>query len=211
MSRTRKLIVMAVCLVGLGQLVWSQSEKPVPAGTPASGIPGFLDPKSHTFTARAEAVGPEVMRPEDSVAGAWYYGDLQIVLTIYVASAFPSGTVYLCYGDLNTYDTSTYSGTGTLVTAGNNNSYTEYAEATAPAPSGGYTTCTLNFNYFWQLENPTADSIYIDFSAQAVNVTNFNGVPQSVVLRQPGRSGMYMTGVPTTDSLITTFKFSTRL
>jgi hypothetical protein len=190
-----KIVFAMVCLVGLTQLVWSQNEKGVFSGSHSEGIPGFLDPQTRTFTTLVESGIDNPL----SGTGSYYYGEIKITLTVYVASAFPSGTAYGC--------------SGTLTVGGDTNgdTYIENAVATAPAPSGGVTTCTLIFNYFWQLTSPTSDIIDVSFTAVAQNTVTVGSQTEIIDLRDATRSNELIKGVSTTQGNITTLTYSTRL
>jgi hypothetical protein len=183
-----KLIFALVCVVGPTQLAWSQNEKGIFSGSHSAGIPGFLDPQTSTFTTRVESESAPA-----TATGTYYYGTIQIVLTLYIASFFESGTVFQCSGTAGTSD-SGIGGSG----EGFSNSYT----TSAPLPTNKVTTCTINIDYFWQLVNPSTDVINV-----SVNATS---PPGFAPLATANRDGITITGVPTTNGTITTLYVSLR-
>lgn len=188
-----KIVFACVCLVGLTQLVWCQND----ASGREHGIPGYLNPKTGMFTTRAQSEHSNAV-PALSGTGTYYYGEFVISLLVFVGDAFPANTVYACSGAVTAYD-----GSG---------SYTETAAGTASAPSGGWTTCTLNMQYYWQLSTPADDYISVSFTAEADNVFTIGAASKIVSLRSASRDNEdLLFGVPTTNGTTTTFSFDTKL
>ena len=134
-----------------------------------------------------------------SGTGSYYYGTIKITVTVYVASAFPSGTVYACEAHLNVGGDA------------NGDSYLDKDLVIAPTPSKGVTTCTIIFNYDWQLTTPTKDNIQIQFNATANYPSPVAGGNHRTQLRKGERQNEEIKGVPTTQGQITTLTYSTRL
>jgi hypothetical protein len=185
-----RLIFALVCLVGLTQLVWSQDKE---MGLRERGIPGYLNPRTSTFTTRAQSQSSEAA----PTAPVYYYGAIVIKLTVFVASSFPAGTVFVCSGSASTFD----SGGG---------DFFEEATAVAPAPQNYQTNCTLTMNYYWQLSTPTTDSVNISFSVEADNTGSVGNQTKVIALRVAERTPLGFTGVPS-DGTITTLNYQTRL
>lgn len=187
-----KIIFAVVCIVGLTQLVWSQDEA---MGARERGIPGYLNPKTGTFSTRAQSESSEAL---PNVAATYYYGTITITMIVSVASSFPSGTVFRCTGSANTSD----SGGG---------EFYEDASVTAPAPSGGKTTCTVTMNYYWQLSTPSSDYIGLSFEVDAFNTVTVGSQTEVDKLRSASRTPPSILGVPTTNGTVTAVTYYTRL
>jgi hypothetical protein len=181
-----RVFCAVVCLLGLTQLVWSQREAPTVS---KHGIPGFLDPQTRTFRTQVENSNGS----PNATTGTYYYGTINVTLTVYTASAFPAGTTYVCEVNTTVFDYP--------LTQGNN------AWVIAPAPSKGYTTCTTPINYFWQLSTPQTDRVYIDYYVTAYS--NF-GQTNERELAYAYRTTESFLGVPTVDGTVTSLAWSTR-
>jgi hypothetical protein len=197
--KTWKFFFACVCLVAFTQVVWSQG---VIGSSSEHGIPGFLNPKTGTFTTRAQAQQPRATQA--TITGNYYFGKVVVTLTVFIGSAFPSGTQYSCHADANTFDGGS---------TGNENSFDESVSALAgPVTSGGYTSCTLTMPYLWQLASPSTDQICVDFEVDALNTASVSGLTEIVSFRSASRGiSECVTGVPTGSDTTTSFAFSTRL
>jgi len=177
-----RVIFALVCLAGLSQLVWSQED-----AIGARGIPGYLNPKTGIFTIKAHSESADAV---PQTTPSYYYGTLTVKITVYVASSFPAGTAYECDLSAGTYD-------------GGGGDFTESVAASAAAPSGGVTSCTLSIPYMWQLSTPGTDIITFSFSVSAYNPTSTIGKFESY--RSAGHVPVNsITGVPTKGGTVTT-------
>jgi len=189
-----KVILVMVCVMGVAQLVWSQGT----LQNEEHGIPGYLDPRTHTFTARVQNdVSPVA---DAAPPGTYYFGTVTVTLIISVASTFPADTVIACTGTASV-DSDYYNGT-----------FYEKAGVVAPAVSGGKTTCTVSMPYYWQLSTPGSDAITVTFSVDAFNTGTVNGQTELVTLRHAERDQIpATTSVPTTNGTVSAFTYYTRI
>jgi hypothetical protein len=112
---------------------------------PAKGIPGYLNPKTHTFSAR--------VRPSaapDATTVKTYTGTLKFEYTIKLDTPVASGQALYCEAAADVEDT-----TG-------DEFYEEEAASTAKV-SGTTATCTVNIPYSWGLADESADTIGLSY------------------------------------------------
>jgi hypothetical protein len=186
-----RMIFALICLVGIAPLVWSQNESP---SAKDKGVPGYLNPQTRTFTTKTQTeVSPNLCSTCD-----YYYGTIQVNLAVYVASSFPSGTVYVCSATASVDDSA-------------GGFFNEAATVEAAPPSGGKTACTVNMPYYWQLLNPTTDSIAITFEVDAENVGTVGSQSTIIRLGSASRETPGVTGVPTTNGTVTSVGYYTRM
>jgi len=154
--RISKLIFVCACLVGLTQLGWTQNQH-LGANKQSHGIAGYLDPRTGTFTTKAQSSG---VTPDASE-------ELPPTLTNILARFVftfniefndqPGGATTVCAVDLSTSDSS-----GLF--------YDE--TATAIATNNG-TACKVSILFYWSLANPTEDQVFVEYhinSFQSITV-----------------------------------------
>jgi hypothetical protein len=109
------------------------------------GIPGYLNPKTHTFSARVRpAAAP------DATTTKTYTGTLKFEYTIKLDTPVASGQALYCEASADVEDT-----TG-------DEYYEEEATVTAKV-SGSTATCTVNIPYSWALADESADTIGLSY------------------------------------------------
>ncbi len=170
--RMSKLILVCVCLVGLTQLVWSQnSNLSIAPGSRAHGVPGYLDPRTGTFTAKVHAdpqasVSPDVTYTVQT--GTWEFS-----LPVTLKTAAQSGDILACEVDLSTYDPLTLD-------------YSERA-ATSVASPGASATCKVNIPFSWVLTTPTTDTVSISYSVSLIHAYTVGSGSTSVTTAEASR------------------------
>lgn len=163
-----KVIFVCVCLVGLTQLVWSQSGgSDAVLGGRARGVPGYLDPRTGTFTAKVQ-VDPQVVENPDLIgAGGTWNIELNIALV-----TKPAGTdTVVCEASLDVSDT--YPSFG----------YEEDSVAIAKV-SGSSATCTVTIPYLWYLSTPKTDTVTISYDVSLYHVFAIGAVNQANITRR---------------------------
>jgi len=174
-----KTICLCVCLVGLTQLGWSQVNS-----RSDHGIPGYLDPKTGTFTTK-------VQTPEgDPVTPTYLYGEYVINLAATVNTHIPSGGVVSCNFTVSEFGDS-------------NGSYTEY-EAAVATGSGTSWKCSITIPYAWLLGTPGTDTISVSYTIgidEAFTVGSAS--PEVISLRKSTYNAPSTTGVPASGTVTT--------
>jgi hypothetical protein len=158
--RISKLIFVCMCLVGITQLVWSQNQH-TDAGGQAHSIPGYLDPRTGTFTTRAQ---PSEAAEETPLTFTTILARLVFNFTIAPNDQPPTATIS-CTVSLSTTDSSGLA-------------YDE--SATAIATNNG-TACKVTVLFSWSLASPTQDQVFVDYhiaSFQSIAVGGAASVQQ---------------------------------
>jgi len=171
-----KTIFVAVCLVVLSQLVWSQQAVRRDA---ARGIPGYLDPKTGTFTTKAQPQAEEA-NPSSS---AYYYGTFKINLTATLTTAVPSGGAVTCSSDVDEYGDP-------------DGSYSEKAAAVATHVSGAKWTCDMVIPYIWWLGGAATDALAVSYSMGIYEAFTVGSTSTIVTVRQSSFDAPAIVGVP---------------
>jgi hypothetical protein len=116
------LPIAAALLAGLVLPLAAQADQSV------TGIPGYLDPATGTFTARPAL--------EPGASGLTRKGKIVVTTTIEIDSSIPKDQPISCSVTLNSFDSL----------------FTNYATGTDNAVRSGSTaTCTMTINYIWQV------------------------------------------------------------
>jgi hypothetical protein len=155
--RISKLIFVCVCLVGLTQLVWSQNQHLTGGlGRQAHGIPGYLDPRTGTFTTRAQSAGVPPDASEELVPTLTsIYA--RYVFTFSFKNDQPTSATTSCTVDISTSDSS-----GLF-----------YDESASALAASNRTSCTVTILFLWYLASPTTDQVFVQYhiaSFQSVTV-----------------------------------------
>jgi len=180
-----KTMCVCVCLVGLTQLVWSQQLD----RQNARGIPGYLDPKTGTFTTRVQTPEAEKAKP---LSASWYWGTFNINIAATLTTPVPSGAIVTCSATVDEIDDT-------------NGSY--YEQASAVATAGG-SKCDMSIPYAWDLSNASTDQVIVSYTI-AIDESITVGTTTTIVkIRQTEYNPPYITGVPTG---VTTLNFGARL
>jgi hypothetical protein len=170
--RMSKLILVCVCLAGVTQLVWSQngSLNAAPVGR-AHGIPGYLDPRTGTFSTKVQADAQSSENPEltpavaTEVFGVWY---IQLTISLYTTPA--SGDIVVCGANLDVGDT--YPAFG----------YEEEG-ATQATVSGSTATCTVTIPYLWYLATPKTDMVTVTYDVSLYHAYTVGTATQANISR----------------------------
>jgi len=177
-----KMIFVCVCLVGLTQLGWSQGF------VQAKGIPGFLNPKTGTFTTRTQGNGP--LQNPDAMPDTLteYAGTWTVKIAMTVSSTIPSGAAVFCSADLSLVGTDNY-----------------YESAVAQASvSKGSGSCTLTMPYAWFLANEPSDSIYVHYSVNIIQGFTVGPATAAESIRETDSTLYGSFSVPANGKLTTT-------
>jgi hypothetical protein len=171
--KTMKGIVVLACVLGLTQLVWSQNaNSAAERDTNAHRIPGYLDPRTGTFTTKAHSA-PANQEGVQDPALTNYYGTYVITLTITISSNIPTSDVIACNGSTGIDDEG----------GGDFND-----EAAAVATRNGSTaTCKIVIPYSWFLTNPGTDSVSIDYGVEAFQTFTVGSANQVSTIRSTSR------------------------
>jgi len=179
MSRL-KVIFCCVCLVGLTQLVWSQNSNLSTApGSREHGIPGYLDPRTGTFTAKVPtraSVSPDTTVTYSVLTGTW---DFTIPITLKTTPA--NGDILACEIDLSVNDPVTYT-------------YIETGIATQTA--SGASSCTVSIPYTWVLTAPTTDVVVISYDISIIHGYSVGPATGAKASRNTSRFYTYSEPVP---------------
>jgi len=170
--RISKLIFVCVCLVGLTQLVWSQNERVV--GGPAKhshGIAGYLDPRTGTFTTKAQGAG--AADASDELPPTLTNILARFVFTFAIEyNDQPTSATTACTVDISTSDSS-----GLF--------YDE--SATALATNGGK-ACTVTILFLWSLASPTADQVFAEYHVESFQAVTVGGTSAPEIFRSADHS-----------------------
>ena len=114
-------------------------------------IPGFYNPKTHTFQAR---VVPEA--DPDATAPKTYTGTLKFDITVKLVTPVASGQELVC--------------TTTALVEDENGSGGFYEESASGIGkvSGSTGTCTIDIPYSWNLSAATSDSVDISYNLEII-------------------------------------------
>ena len=161
--RMSKAIFVCVCLVGLTQLVWSQNKDL--GAFQEKGIPGYLNPRTGTFTTRTQrsAVTPGVT-PDFSGTPIFFREQANITITNYDQ---PSNVLVVCHADIDSFSDA-------------NSGWFDSADVVATA-SGNTYTCNVPILTLWTLQTPTTDRLQLCVSVDIIQVFTLGSVssPQS--------------------------------
>lgn len=121
--------------------------------TGADQIPGFYNPKTHTFQVKVQPeVDPEASAPKI------YTGTFSFDITVKLVTPVASGHELACTAGASVDD---LSGTGF---------YIESASAVAKV-TGSSATCTVSIPYSWSLSDGATDSVSLSYDLEIVPTT----------------------------------------
>jgi len=186
--RIGKLLLVCVCLVGLTQLVWSQDSSVLKAGE--RGIPGFLNPKTGTFTAKVQR--PEATAP--AVTSTVYYGTYQVYIHLTVSSDIPSNAVITCSAHLYVSDYGSNPPNG---------SYDEDGGVVVANRSGTTASCLVPIDYSWSLSNGSTDTFTVSYDIYALVNVPVGSTNNVVSARHSGFTWGTTPKIPTSASTTT--------
>lgn len=132
--------IFALSVIGLTMAGAAYAQQPLTD----RGIPGYLNPKTHTFTAQ---VAKKDVSPELTLTK--YTGKVVFDITTTLSAAVPSGEVVVCSGHTIIDDEDDY--------------YYENSGETLAKVSGLTATCTVTVPYVVSLADATADSIGLSY------------------------------------------------
>jgi len=187
-----KVVLVCVCLVGLTQLVWSQNAVmgAVPGGR-THGIPGYLDPRTGTFTTKVHSDTQSSENPDltatPSLTGA--NGVWKITLNITLTTPLQKGDIVVCEGNLDVDDQFFYSESGAVVATVN----------------GGSASCTVTIPYTWYLATLKTDMVDVSYSVSEYHVFTVGSLSQANISRHNdhdlGSVPVPLSGAVTTDTV----------
>ena len=144
--------------VALSGLVFALAGSAVAQQSKEVTIPGFYNPKTHTFQAKVlPAVDPETA----NAAAKVYTGTLEYEITAKLVTPVTSGHELACTVSALVED---LSGTGF---------YQEGASGVAKV-SGSTATCTINIPYSWSLVDGTTDTVTLGYDLEIVPTSTTN-------------------------------------
>jgi hypothetical protein len=151
--RALRVMFVCMCLVGITQLVWNQDHGvDTGRGTRGQGIPGYLDPRTGTFTTKAQnSVASAKSDSGDPPSGTPILFRETFNFSI-SALGFPQFAVIFCYASISTTDP--------------DGSYYESSSAVATR-SGNSASCSVPLLSNWLLVNPTTDVISANYNVYA--------------------------------------------
>ena len=121
--------------------------------TTTDQVPGFYNPKTHTFQMKVQPeVDPDVAAPKI------YSGTLKYEITVKLVTPVASGQELAC------------SGTALIEDVGGATYYEESVSGIAKV-SGSSATCTLSLPYSWSLSAATSDTISLGYDLEIVATT----------------------------------------
>jgi hypothetical protein len=168
MKISKVLFLGFFCLIGIAPLVWSRSQgQPLPAGTPGSshGIPGYLDPKTGTFTSRAQIASPDVQ----AAGTTRILFRLIFPITIDINDQSSANTTS-CSVDISTSDAA---------------GFVEDSGSTVGNANG----CTVTILAQWDLATPTADKVSISFDISSSGSGGARSTSHSIAqISMPGNT-----------------------
>jgi len=186
--RISKLVFVCVCLIGLTQIGWSQNQ---PLSKQTRGIPGFLDPRSGTFTTRAQSAGTNSEGAEPALTTIL----ARLIFNFTILNDQPANATTSCTVTLSTLDDSS----GLF--------YDE--SATAIATENG-TACKVTILFSWALASPTTDTISVDYHIASYQAITVGGTSTPEALRTADHS-IANIPVPSNDQTITEPTISTTI
>jgi len=171
-----------VCFAGLAQPVLSQTA----AGTEASGIPGFLDPRSGGFKPLALA-GPGV--EEILAASTTVGGKLVFNFTITVSSLGLTADTVVCTALLPLVDSPTTG--GVFITE----------SASVGVKEASTVNCTVTIPYSWTLATMSTDRVSLSYSISVAGSTSTTVLPNRNSTHGLGSISVPANGTTTTQTI----------
>ena len=141
MRISKVILVFLFCLVatGLTSLAWGRGRAQLSAVSGNRGIPGYLDPKTGTFTTRAQNPTPDVQPPNTTRILFRVIVPININLTDQ-----PSSNIFECSVHISTSDPTGF--------------FDESADVIGNAQG-----CTVPVLAQWDLGTPGSDTIFISY------------------------------------------------
>ena len=142
-----RLVLVCICIIALSTPAWSQ---PARAGGPAPAVPGFLNPRTGSFTPMHVRARENPEQTEGPVQAAQVptpskvTGTVKVNFSIAVKSSIPTGSSIVCEVDIAVADCDP---TGTN---GCPNTPQEQASTVATRSSNA-ASCTVTIPYSWLL------------------------------------------------------------
>jgi len=164
--RISKLIFVCVCLIGLTQIGWSQNQH-LGASKQSHGVAGYLDPRTGTFTTKAQISGATADASEE----------LPPALTTILARLIFNITIQ--YNDQPTNATTAC--TVTLSTSDSSGLF--YDESATSIATKNGTACTVTLLFSWALASPTTDQISVDYRVESFQAITVGATTTPEVLR----------------------------
>jgi hypothetical protein len=166
--RISKLIFVCVCLIGLTQIGWSQNQH---LSKQSRGIPGYLDPRSGTFTTRAQSSGTNSEGAELNPALTTILA--RLIFNFTILNDQPANAVTSCTVALSTLDDS---------------SGLFYDESATSIATKSGTACTVTILFSWALASPTTDTISVDYHISSFQAITVGGTSTPEALRTADHS-----------------------
>lgn len=125
-----------------------------------------------------------------------YGGRYTVDITITLTTAVPSGGGVFC--EANVID----------IDAGSTNTEAAFAQATV---SGSTATCSLSMPYYWELSDPSADTISVSYEVAITPTTTVGSTLKSDVFVRDGTHSLATTTGAPANGTLSTIKVMTRL
>jgi hypothetical protein len=138
MKIAKQMFACLICLVGLAPPVRSQNRP----SKSDQGIPGYLDPRTGTFTTKAKrsATGQAAPAATTTIVA-------RLIFNFTILNDQPAGATTTCYLSISPTDAAGF--------------YSESASSTA---TNGGASCTVTLLFSWDLATPDADMVNISYS-----------------------------------------------
>jgi len=167
--RKLTVILVGICFAGFAQLALGQMGSAGSAQmTHQHGVPGYLDPKTGTFTTRAHSSGVSADISPD-IATTTILARLVFKFNIRTDQTSPAVT--FCTVDLDGGDEAGF--------------YEEEGSAVATAAG---TACTVTILFSWTLATPTMDTISVSYDVGAFQPVAVGGISTSEEFRHSSHS-----------------------
>jgi len=155
--RLSKALFVCVCLVGLTQLVWSQSNSF--GASHGKGVPGYLDPRTGKFTTQVQNHGGDTGANPDAGTAVLFREQFNITITNYDQPT--TNVLVVCSANISSY--------------GDPNGYYYDDASIVATQSGKNYTCDVPILTSWTLQNPGSDTITAYVTVDFVQVFTLNG------------------------------------
>jgi hypothetical protein len=142
MKVVKLIVVCLFCLVAIAPPAWSQNQ-PIKQDQPSKqeqGVPGFLDPKTGTFTTKARSSASQAAVGTTTILA-------RLIFNFTILNDQPGGNTTVCSVSISPTDAAGF--------------YSEEASSTA---TGGGTACSVTLLFSWDLATPSSDMVNITYS-----------------------------------------------
>jgi len=184
-----KAVFICVCLAGLTQLVWSQNRSS--EAFQDKGIPGYLNPRTRTFTTQAQDSGVK----QEATAGftgtpIFFREQANITITNYDQ---PTSGVTICRAQISSISDA-------------NIGFSDSQSVTASL-SGNTWTCDVPVLSLWTLQTPTTDSLSLCVSIEIVQLYTLGSFTTAESARESSQPCLTLPMPANAQTVVTNFTF----